>query len=126
MKYAKECPFCGAENEGMAIIFHVCHDRLDGKSRKNTGQFVRTRLKANDKIYSGDVFLPEDFRLSDLMNNGRGFIVLANAVEKRQTEDVPVGSIALNKNMIEWIELKTVKEEERSDYQAKLSIVPHD
>ena len=119
MEDKKECPFCGEEIKTMAIICHFCHGDLNVTSKNNKGKFVRIRLKAGDKTYFGDVFLPEHFRVSDLINDDRHFIVLANAVEEKQTRDVPIGFLALNKNMAEWIELKTVEEEPSPDYPAR-------
>ena len=93
---------------------------LHGTAKDNKGEFVSIRLKAGDKIYFGDVFLPENFRVSDLINDDRRFIILTNAVEERENTDLPIGYLALNKDMTEWIELKTVIEEADSDCTARL------
>ncbi|MBA4391392.1 MAG: hypothetical protein C0399_10700, partial [Syntrophus sp. (in: bacteria)] len=65
--------------------------------------------------YVGDIFIPEHLRVSDVINDSRHFIVFSNAVEERKTKDVLVGFLAINKNMTEWIELKTTDEERSPD-----------
>jgi hypothetical protein len=116
----KECPFCGEEIKAMVTICHFCHGKLNGQSKDNKGQFVRIRFKAGDKTYVGDVFLPENFRVSDLISENKRFIVLVNAVEEAPTRDLPIGFLALNKTMIKWVELETVKEEAHSDSRARV------
>ena len=115
----KECPFCGEEIKAMVTICHFCHGNFNDTLRDNKGQFVRIRLKTGDKTYVGDAFLPENFRISDLINDNKRFIVLANAVEEAPTRDLPIGFLALNKTMTKWVELETVKGEAHSDSRAR-------
>jgi len=115
MNEIKECPFCGEDIKAMAIICPYCRTALKSTEKSNVGQFVKIRLKAGEKIYFGDIFIPENLRVSDIINDGRHFIVFSNAVEERKTKDVPVGFLAINKNMTEWIELKTTDEGQSPD-----------
>ncbi len=85
------------------------HGNFNDTSKNDKGQFVRIRLKTGDKTYVGDVFLPENFSVSDLMNDSKHFIILANAVEEGPIKDEPMGSLAFNKTMTQWVELEAVK-----------------
>jgi hypothetical protein len=115
MSDTKECPFCAEEIKATAIICRYCHTALKGSEKTNMGKFVKIRLKAGEKTYFGDVFIPEHLRVSDIINDSRHFIVFSNAVEERKTKDVTVGFLAINKNMTEWIELKTTDEDQSPD-----------
>ena len=116
----KECPFCGEQIKTMATICHFCYSKVDDTSRDDKGQFVRIRLKAGEKTYVGDAFLPENFRVSDLLSDNKRFIVLKNAVEEAPTRDLPIGFLALNKTMTKWVELEPVKGETHSNSHAKV------
>ncbi len=98
----------------MAIICHYCRADLNSASRDNKGRFIKVRAKTGGKTYLGDIFVPENCRVSDIINNSRRFIVLTNVFEVQQTRDVQVGYLAINKVRTEWIEL-TSKQEKPSD-----------
>lgn len=115
MSNTKPCPFCGEEIKAVAIICRYCHTALKATEKSNMGQFMKIRLKAGEKTYYGDIFIPENYRVSDIINDSRSFIVFSNAVEERKTKDVSVGFLAINKNMTEWIELKTTDEAQSPD-----------
>ncbi len=116
----KECPLCGERIKKAALVCRYCHHDLRGASKDNKGKMVKIRFKAGEKVYCGDIFLPENTRVSDMVNDGRRFLVLVNAVEERATRDVPIGFLALNKAMIEWIELKTAADESVIDHPARM------
>lgn len=109
----KQCPFCGEEIKAIARICRYCHSDLKDLGADKKGQLVKVRLKAGEKVYSGDIFLPEDsYRASDIINDERHFIILSNAFEETRVRDVPIGFLAINKNLTEWIELKNGEEQE--------------
>jgi hypothetical protein len=61
-------------------------------------------------------------RVSDVLNDKKPFIVLVNAVEETRAIDVPVGFIAINKNMVESIRLADEKQtEEEPEFIARMS-----
>ena len=110
MKETKECPFCGEEIKAMAIVCRYCHANLNSLSKDNKGQFIQVRVKTGGKIYLGDIFVPENFRISDVINNNKRFIVLTNVFEVQQTRDIQIGYLAINKERTEWIELTNSQE----------------
>jgi hypothetical protein len=67
-------------------------------------------VKNGERIYLGDIFVPENYRVSDIINNDKRFIVLSNAIDVRQTRDIYIGFLAINKRRAEWIELSTPQE----------------
>ena len=114
MEETKQCPFCGEEIKTMAIVCRHCHSDLKDAAKDKKGKLVTVRLKSGEKIYFGDVFLPEYvLRVSDVINDERHFIILSNAFEETRVRDVPIGFLAINKNLTEWIELKNSAGEER-------------
>jgi hypothetical protein len=116
MKEIKECPFCGEEIKTMAIVCRYCHTDLNSNSvlKDNKGKFIQVRVKTGEKTYLGDIFVPENFRISDVINNNKRFIVLTNVLDVQQARDIEVGYLAINKERTEWIEL-TSKQAELSD-----------
>jgi hypothetical protein len=120
MKETKECPFCGEEIRTMAIVCR-CYADLNSASNDNKGRFIKVRVKTGGKTYLGDIFVSENLRVSDIINNSKRFIVLTNVFEVRQTRDVHVGYLAINKKMTEWIELTSKQEEPSDDRFVKLT-----
>lgn len=120
MEGMKECPFCNEKIKSMAIVCRYCHEDLNGTSKDSKGRFVRVRVKNGEKIYLGDIFVPEKLRVSDMINNDRRFIVLSNAVDVRQARDIYIGFLAINKTRTEWIELSTPQEGLSFDGSARL------
>jgi hypothetical protein len=114
MENVKQCPFCGEEIKTMAMICRYCHGDLKDVVKDKKGKLVTVRLKAGEKIYFGDIFVPEIiYRVSDIINDERHFIILSNAFEETRVRDVPIGFLAINKNLTEWIELKNSVSEEQ-------------
>jgi len=107
MEGMKECPYCGEEVKAVAVICRYCHSELQSEAKDRKGNLIKVRLKAGEKKYVGDIFVPEGHsRVSDVINDNRHFIVLSNAIEEGHARDVQIGFLAINKNLTEWIELK--------------------
>ncbi|HEX2964849.1 MAG TPA: hypothetical protein VHO84_03655, partial [Syntrophorhabdaceae bacterium] len=107
MQDTKQCPFCGEQIKAVATICRYCRSQLKDLAKDRTGKWVRIRLKAGEKIYFGDIFLPNDLhRASDIINDERHFIILSNAFEETRIRDIPIGFLAISKNLTEWIELR--------------------
>lgn len=114
MEDIKQCSFCGEEIKAIARICRYCHSDLKVDAKDKRGKLVTVRLKSGEKIYFGDIFLPEYvYRVSDIINDERHFIILSNAFEETRVRDVPIGFLAINKNLTEWIELKNPASEEQ-------------
>ncbi len=109
MEDMKQCPFCGEDIKAVAVVCRYCRSEIqaENKDRKG-GKLVRVRLKAGGKKYTGDIFIPERLsRVSDVINDSRTFIVLSNAIEEADARDVQIGFLAINKNLTEWLEIKS-------------------
>jgi hypothetical protein len=117
-----ECPFCGESIRAVARICKHCHIDLETANRDQKGTFVPVRLKVNAKVYSGRIFVPDYMsRLSDVINDKRPFAILSSAKEETGTGEIPIGSLAVNKTQIDWVELKP--EEVRADAGARSHII---
>jgi hypothetical protein len=121
MNETKECPFCREVIKTMAIVCRYCHTDLNSISKENKGQFITVRVKTGGKIYLGDIFVPENFRISDVINNNRRFVVLTNVLEVQQARDIQVGYLAINKERTEWIELSSKHKGTLDDHFTKVT-----
>jgi hypothetical protein len=93
-----------------------CYSNLNNVSPETeTGRFTKIRVKIGGRTYVGDVFVPDDSRVSDIINNSKCFIILTNVFEVQQTRDVLIGYLAINKERTEWIELTNKQQEPSND-----------
>lgn len=107
METMSECPFCMEPIKPQAIICKHCHSNLTGivKDEKK-GKFVRVKLKARERIYYGDIFVPAHFkRVSDVINDVRTFLSISHTREETKASEITIGYLAINKNVVEWVRL---------------------
>ena len=97
MSDMKECPFCTRQINKMASVCRYCYMDLTDSAIQKKGGFARVRVRTGDKIYVGDIFVPEHHRVSDVINSHRRFIVLSNVFNVRETRDIGIGQLAINK-----------------------------
>jgi hypothetical protein len=113
MENMKQCPCCAEEIKSEAVVCRYCHSDLRGVAKEKAGRFIKVRLKTGEQTYAGDLFVPDYLnRVSDVLNDTKHFIILANSVEETRIRDVAVGFVAINKSLVEWIRLMEVKEPE--------------
>ena len=107
METMNECPFCTEMIKPKAVICKHCHSNLTGLTRDaKKGKFVRVKLKARERIYYGDVFIPAHYnRVSDVINDERTFISITNTKEETKASEINIGYLAINKNVVEWVRL---------------------
>ena len=55
----KECPVCAEEIKVKAFSCRYCGSTVAKRNKDEGGNFVRVILKAEDKIYHGDVYLTD-------------------------------------------------------------------
>ncbi len=99
-----ECPACAKDINVKAFFCPYCGTNIGNKKEAEAGNFVRIKLKANDKVYHGDVYVTRlQNRVSDIMNDNRKFISLTNSYRESELSDIDIGYIAINKSSIEWV-----------------------
>lgn len=108
MENFKECPYCAEIVNIKARICKHCFSKLgvNEDDLDKDGTFVKVRIKAQGKIYYGDLFIPGHLRrVSDVINDQRPFLLLSNAREVTKSEDVQIGFLAINKELVHWVRL---------------------
>jgi hypothetical protein len=104
MENQKQCPYCTELVNAKAHICRHCQSFLGGGDADKDGRLMRVRLKTPDKVYTGEIFIPNQLgRVSDVMNDARAFVVLSNAKEETKSAETVLGVLALNKRIIEWV-----------------------
>ncbi|HEX2964459.1 MAG TPA: hypothetical protein VHO84_01665 [Syntrophorhabdaceae bacterium] len=109
MNETKECPFCTRQIKVMATVCRYCYSDLQDSTTRSKGNFSRIRVKTGGKTYVGDIFVPDDHRVSDVINSSRRFVVLTNAFEVQAARDILIGQLAINKERTERIEVTDQK-----------------
>lgn len=103
MEEMKQCPNCAESIKSQAIVCRYCHTNI---AKDQEGRFVKVCLRARDKTYYGEIFLPaHTSRLSTVINDQRQFIALTHTREDTETTEIEIGFLAINKNAVEWIRL---------------------
>ena len=113
-KEYKECPECAEDIKVKAFSCRHCGATVTKRHKNESGNFIRVMLKAEDKIYHGDIYLTDlKCRVSDIMNDDRKFISIVNTTHEIGDSNIKIGFFVLNKSIINWIrEDKDVSEKE--------------
>lgn len=119
MNETKECPFCTRQIKITATVCRYCYSDLKDPTERE-GEFSRIRVKTGGKTYVGDVFVPRNHRVSDVINGSRCFIMLINAFEVQGTRDILIGQLAVNKQRAERIEQTNLQRVSADDRFTKL------
>lgn len=124
METTQECPFCAEQIKSEAIICKHCHSNLTGIAKNaKKGKLVRVKLKARERIYYGDVYIPAHLhRVSDVINDERTFVSLSNTKEETKASEINIGYLAINKNVVEWVRLlgEEAKPEESKEFSQSI------
>lgn len=106
MEPMKICPHCAESIKFEAVICRYCRNNLILTAKEQEGRFVKVCLRARDKTYYGDIFVPSYLsRLSNVINDSRQFVSLVNTREETSTSEIQIGFLAINKSAIEWVRL---------------------
>lgn len=113
-KEYKECPECAEDIKVKAFSCRHCGATVAKRHKNENGNFIRVMLKAEDKIYHGDIYLTDlKCRVSDIMNDDRKFISIVNTTHEIGDSNIKIGFFVLNKSIINWIrEDKDISEKE--------------
>ena len=100
----KECPACAEDVKFRAKICRYCGAAIPEGDKTKGGKFISIRLKASDKIFTGDIYVTFlKCRVSDIVNDDRRFLSIVNTVEETKNNDKNIGYVAFNKSVVEWI-----------------------
>jgi len=123
MEPEKPCPFCGETIRTEAIVCKHCRMNIVSALQQKEGKFVKVRVKTKDKVYHGDIFIPHYLhRVSDVINDARLFLSLANTSEQAKASELYIGFLAVNKAVIEWIRLLEEKPKSEKEDQVTYEI----
>ncbi len=79
----KVCPECAEDIKVKAFSCRYCGSTVAKRNKDEGGNFIRVILKAEDKIYHGDIYLTDlKCRVSDIMNDDRKFISLVDTTQE--------------------------------------------
>ncbi len=100
----KKCPACAEDIKVKAFSCRYCGATVAKGKKIEGGNFIRVRLKAEDKTYRGDIYITDlKCRISDIMNDDRKFIAILNTTQEIGDNNLKVGFIVINKSIINWI-----------------------
>ena len=123
MDEMKQCPNCAESIKAQALICRYCQSNLAFIAKEQKGRFIKVCLKARDKTYYGDIFVPSHIsRLSNVINDARQFIALTNTREETETTEIQIGFLAINKNSVEWVRLVEKESAVQEDGQFSRSL----